>query len=357
MSLSWSKEKDGIPIAITNSKIAGLNDRILFLHSDKSLGVARNKKKLDADLHDVEKAVYKSNVKQKPRVVEKIYQALYDGVTVDEFTDKDEEVEELYEKICSKHSENKSVELEDATFNLLPTIPPLKDGNFRQTIFLAAMSGSGKSWWVKEYVLLYHEAYPKNKIFFVSQGDCKDDPSLKSVAGIMTQLDEKKIMGLKDNQKIKRNKIVTKKPKSSEPLAAEGSDSDNDELGWQDFPDDCLVILDDYDGFKQPIKRVVQEILDDLLSLGRKRKISLIASSHNLNKSHCTDMLMKETQFFVLFPKGIPLYNLNYFCTRYLGFSKEKVKKIKRSDSRWIVIKPQVPSFELTQFSAQILEI
>lgn len=356
MSLSWDKGKDGVPIAITNSKTPAHNDCILYLHADKSLGVARDKKRWDADLHDVEKAVEKSRVRQKPRVVEKIFEALYDGVTAEEFEDKDDEVEDLYRTVCSKHTEATGVQLDDATFNLLPVIPPFKGGNYRQTIFLAALSGRGKSWWVKEYVLLYHEVYLKNRIFFISQGDMKDDESLKSVAGFMEQIDEKQLLGLKANQKLKGKKIVTKKKKTNEGLKSlDDSDSDNEELGWQDFPDHCLVILDDYDGFKQPMRRVVQEILDDILSLGRY--ISLIASSHNLNKSHCTDMLMKETQYFVLFPKGIPLYNLNYFCTRYLGFSKEKVRKIKRSNSRWIVVHPQTPSFELSQFSAQIIEI
>ena len=336
MSLSWIETPDSIAVAITSSKQPKNNDKILYLSNSKS-EEDPEKKSTGGILHEIERMVEYSDIHKKQSTTKKIYQAYVDDVPVTAFQDPIPKVVEIYKKIATRPI-NKMITLDDGVFEFLPLMPKyLKEGNYRQSIFVCGMAGSGKTWWVKKYVLLYHEAYPKNKIYFISQQDLDDDESLTEIRPFVKQITVAQLIGDKDA--------------GEEPLQ------------WTDVPKNSLVLFDDYDGFpdakskKEPsLKKIVHVLLDDLLRNGRKHYISVIASSHELNKTHKNETVMKEMEYFVLFPDGIMLYHLNYFGTKYLGISKDKVKQIKTNKSRWVMIRRRVPMFELTEHTAQIVK-
>jgi hypothetical protein len=329
MSFSWEKDKDGIAVAITSSKTKSLNDRILYLHKKvygedkKRLG---NIKKIK--LHDIERLVEIEPVKNKTKVVSKLYKAISNGD--DEFYDADPKVMELYERLGAMPDKN-GIELPDGvTFELLPRMPEdLVDGNYRQSIFIVGQGGSGKSYWLRQYVMLYHEMYPKNKVFYISQEDIINDESLKDITKFVKQISKEQLLGVDD----------------IEPLE------------WTDIPDKSLVLFDDYEGYgkKDPLKTVVHKLLDNLLLNGRKHYITVLASAHELNKQQ-NSIVLKEMQYYVLFPDGVSLYHLTYFCKNYLGFSKERIQSIKNNRSRWVVIHKQVPMYLLSQHICEVLE-
>lgn len=337
MSLSWNKSPDSIAVAITNSKDAKSNDKILYLSRSKT-NENLEKKSLNGKLHEIENLVLSSNIEKKTNAVKKIFKAFSEDVPAFEFEDSDPVVIEVYKKILGRGIET-MIQLDNATFEFVPLMKKdLKDGNYRQSIFISGMAGSGKSYWLKRFVLLYHEEFPKNKIYFISQQNLKEDESLEEIWPFTTQITEKQLMGDKE--------------KEEEPLQ------------WTDIPKHSLILFDDYDGFpkkkktkKDPsIYDVVHELLNNILMNGRKHYISVVASSHELNKAHKNETIMKEMDYFVLFPDGIMLYHLTYFGTRYLGLSKQKIKQIKNCKSRWVLIRRKVPMLELTEFTAQILK-
>ena len=49
----------------------------------------------------------------------------------------------------------------------------------RSILYVAGQSGSGKTWFCKEYLLEYQKIFPKNEIYMFST--VSDDPSLKEV--------------------------------------------------------------------------------------------------------------------------------------------------------------------------------
>lgn len=336
MSLSWKKSPDSIAIAITNSKDPKYNDKILYLSRNKN-DENLEKKSLIGKLHEIETMVLASNIEKKTSAVKKIFKAYSEDIPICDFDDVDSTVVEVYKRIVGKGAE-RLITLENATFEFVPLMKKdLKDGNYRQSIFISGMAGSGKSYWLKRYVLLYHEEYPKNKIYFISQQDLKDDESLEEIKSFTTQITESQLIGNKDN--------------GEEPLQ------------WTDIPKNSLILLDDYDAFpkkkkgKEPsLYEIVHDLLNNILINGRKHYISIVASSHELNKTHKNETIMKEMEYFVLFPDGIMLYHLNYFGTKYLGLSKEKIKQLKNCKSRWVLIRRKVPMIELSEYTAQILK-
>jgi hypothetical protein len=341
MSLSWTKSPDSVAIAITNSKQANMNDKVLYLSPKKDID--ESKRSVDGKLHRIESLVLMSKIKKKTQSIKKIYDAFVKEKSLSEFHDPDNEVIEVYKKIISEPVSN-SIQLHNAIFEFLPLLPTDmgRNGNYRQSVFLTGMNGSGKTFWMKRYILLWHEVYPSSKVYFISDQTLSDDESLKEIVSFTKQITKEQLIGDKEAGEEPLNwKDIIESKKKDEPV---------------------LVIFDDYDDFEEPdnkkapnLNKIVHKLLDALLRNGRKHKIFVLASSHELNH-HKSKTILKECDNFVLFPDGITLYHLEYFCTKYLGLTKQKVKEIKDSKSRWVLLRRRVPLLELTEYSAHILK-
>ena len=329
MSLSWEKGTDGLAIAITSSKSKLWNNKILFLNDDNK-GI-KTKKLLSKD--EVSKYVG-SKVKDRNKVITKLFNALEKN---EAFNDTNEELNIIYETLKRKSGEQDAVILPpDSKFELLPLRPQdIKDGNQRTTLFVSGMAGSGKTYLCKQFIMLYSEMYPTNKIYFISQQDKDNDPSLKEVRGMMEQISIEDIMN------------------EEQPIT------------WESFiSKPCLTFFDDYDGFPtEKVKRggtsqfkKVQSLIDDLLRNGRKFGISVLISSHDLNKTNKNETILKECEYFCIYPNGIMLYHLNYFGQKYLGLSKQQIKDIKADKSRWIILRRKFPILMLTEYECKIIK-
>ena len=183
MSLSFTKAENAIPIAITSSKVRSMNDKILYLHPHE---FKREKSSKVIDIRQIEKELRSLKIKNIPKYVNKIQDALHKNVLPDNFNDIDIE-SDIYRQIYNKMSDNNAIELDHGTtFNMMPLLPPLQQGKERQTIFIGAQAGSGKSYFIMEYINLYHEAWSKNKIFLISQA--KEDSTLDAAKATITNL-------------------------------------------------------------------------------------------------------------------------------------------------------------------------
>ena len=171
----------------------------------------------------------------------------------------------------------------------------------RQIISSLGPSGSGKSYIAKLYMQDYKKQFKKNPMF------------------IMSALDEDKTLDkdLPDLQRIKINdKFI------SEPLE------------MNDFPDHCLVMLDDTDSIRnKDAKAQVDLLKDEILQTGRHKYITCILTSHQACNGKETKLLLNEShQIFVFMSSGA---NYQRLLQTYIGLSTQQINKLKKMKTRY----------------------
>lgn len=179
----------------------------------------------------------------------------------------------------------------------------------REILYIAGRSGSGKSYYAKNYVKEYKKKYKDREIYYFSY---LTDPD--------KTLEELKINRFKLDKKFLETEL---------------------EIG---FFEKSLVIMDDIDFISdKAIYKKVREILDKILCTGRHKEISCIYTSHVLTNNHQTKMILNESHTITIFLSGLPKRNVDYLLEAYLGFDKEDIAKVKRIKSRWITFYKSFP--------------
>ena len=177
--------------------------------------------------------------------------------------------------------------------------------NQRMTLFVAGESGSGKSYFVREYAKRYNHMFRKNFIYLISYLD-KDET-----------LDEyKKIIRIKAFQ--------------------------------QDFLDECLdidlnefknslVIFDDIDSvINKKTKEKIYGLLNKMLRIGRHMNISVCYAGHELYASPEIKMLLNESMSITFFPKRLNYKKMKYLLETYFGLNKNQIERIRSIKDRSI---------------------
>jgi hypothetical protein len=186
----------------------------------------------------------------------------------------------------------------------------------RSILYVTAPSGSGKSYYTREYISEYHRMYPKRPIIVFSALDsCETLDKLKYLKRIN----------------------INKPDFLSIPLSAE------------DFKE-SLVIMDDVDSITDKnIKKKVYSILTSINNTGRHFKVSLIFTSHVACSGNETKSILNESHSLTVFVKNMGGKMSKYLLENYLGLDKEEIKRIKNvKDSRYITI---VKSYPMVFFS------
>jgi len=175
----------------------------------------------------------------------------------------------------------------------------------RQILYVTAPSGSGKSYYSKQFIEDYHKAYPKRPVFvFSSLNECATLDKLKYLKRI----------------KIKESKFLST------------------ELNAGDFKE-SLCVFDDCDVISNKlVKLKVFEILNAILETGRHFKVSCIFTSHNANMGLDTKRILNESHSITIFPRNMGNKPLRYLLGEYLGFDANEIKKLKKCNGRWVTI-------------------
>lgn len=195
------------------------------------------------------------------------------------------------------------MKLENGSFQLIPD-----KSSDRMTMYCTGSAGSGKSYFIAEYVKEYHLLYPDNLIFLISESN--EDPAFDNL------------------------EYVKRLPVDESWLS--------DPIDWNDFQS-CLVIFDDIDSMTGKLGKEVWRLRDKLLKNSRKFKVSVISSAHN---STGTDLksVLNESQIIVFFMSN---YNraLKYLLENYIGMSRKGVDKLRKmTDSRWTAVCKTFPN-------------
>jgi hypothetical protein len=168
---------------------------------------------------------------------------------------------------------------------------------FRDTIFCAGSAGSGKSYWVSQYVKEYHSTYKNNTIYLISE--CKEDP-------VFDKLDY--VKRIKIDDELLENPIL-----------------------YDEF-DNCLVIYDDIDAINGKLGKYIYSLRDKHLKNSRKNHVSVISTNHTFTGTDLKAVL-NESDVIVFFMAN---YNrsLKYLLENYVGLNKQSIKNLKKHKSR-----------------------
>lgn len=192
----------------------------------------------------------------------------------------------------------------------------------RSVLYVTGQSGSGKSYYCKNYIEQYHKMYPKNEVFMFSS--LADDATL----------DKLKYM--------KRIKI------KEQPFL-------NAELETSDFSK-SLCIFDDCDVISnKEIKLKVFKLLNAFLETGRHFNISVIFTSHNATMGLDTKRILNECHSITLYPRNLGGKTSKYLLDGYLGLDKEQIKKLKKVNSRWVTILKTYPQMCISEREAWVI--
>ncbi len=186
----------------------------------------------------------------------------------------------------------------------------------RSILYITAPSGSGKSYYTRQYIEQYHKTYPKREVMIVSA--LESDTTLDKLTY------------------LKRINI-----KNPDFLAMD--------LSAADFKD-SLIVFDDTDSIGlKPIKIKVMAILTSILNTGRHHNVSVIYTSHLACNGLETKNILNECHSITIFPKNLGGKSSKYLLDNYLGLDKDEIKRIKNvKGSRWCTI---VKSYPMVFFS------
>ena len=222
----------------------------------------------------------------------------YDGKIVSVTADKDDgDGDGLFKSFSSMKLTG------DAKFAVYP------NNKIERSIgYISGASGSGKSTFIKHYVDHYHKLFPRNPIYLLSrkgQDDSLDSPLIKRI-----RLDESFYQ---------------------------------DPIPYEEFAN-SLVLSDDLDTVKKPVelRNAINHLLDEIMELGRSLHVSLLVTSHVINRSSETRNIINEAHFVVLFLKSSSTYT--YFLQQYMGFNLKQIRKLKKIEGRSITINRGYPN-------------
>jgi hypothetical protein len=220
-----------------------------------------------------------------------------------------------------KPVEDGADELKTKNGAVLQQIPNKKKE--RDVLYIYGQSGSGKSYYIQQYLKEYHKMFPKNSVFMFSS--LEKDPAFDKM------------------EYMKRIKIKED--------AFMGAD-----LTSKDF-ENTLCIIDDCDVITlKKVRMKVMTLLNNLLETGRHTKTSVIFTSHLSSNGLESRRILNEAHSITLFPANLNGKSSKYFLDNYLGFTKEQIKKIKDLPSRAITVVKSYPQVILYEGGACLLK-
>ena len=181
----------------------------------------------------------------------------------------------------------------------------------RDVLYIAGQSGSGKSYYLKNFCKQYNAIFPDRSIYLLSP--VQNDISLDGI------------------KNVKRINIDT-----DEFLEID--------LECDDFKE-SLVAFDDCDSIKdKPLRRKIDAILSMLLNRGRHTKTTVVYISHLLCNGQETKQILNEAHSITIFPKSLGGRALKYLLENYLCLDKNQIDQIKNLNSRHVTVCKTYPT-------------
>jgi len=191
---------------------------------------------------------------------------------------------------------------------------PIADYNKERTVnYVVGASGSGKSYYICEWVKDYKKKYKKNPIYLFS--------SLSSDETLDT---------------IKPQRIIL------------DATFLNEDIDLEMYRDSCCI-FDDCDTISdKKMKAKVYTLMNMVLNTGRHFNITVWSVNHTPtgNKTE-TKTILNEAHTLVYFPINMNR-QLLYLLENYTSLDKKAINSIRKLNSRWVCIYKQYPQVVIT---------
>lgn len=310
-SLSYEKSKTAKPIAVVRG--GDEDGKILYLHPEDTKSGA--KKEVKAVKYMKELTFVKSG--ERVKLMNQLSEGIAKGLDADAIVGLPDKAKEVYKRIQTDCSNDKSIELpDDSTFQPIPDPDP----KCRQVWYVAGQSGSGKSYFARGIAENYKKLYPDREIYLISK--------------------------LNEDETLDKMKIGKPHRLSLQSLV-------DDPVDLDEFKD-CLIIFDDWDTLDKPYFQVVHKLIEDLAIMGRHTCTSMLILSHYLTNYSKTRLILGEAQCLVLYPLATSQKALKYVCEHYGGMDKEDIAGLKKR-GRWVLIHKNYPSYVISAHEANLL--
>lgn len=191
----------------------------------------------------------------------------------------------------------------------------------RSILYITGQSGSGKSYYTRNYVLEYKKCFPKNNIYIFSS--LTEDETLDKIP---------KIKRIKFTEKFMLHEFIIEDFKNS------------------------LLIFDDIDSETNKMKKQkIYGLLNTVLNTGRHVRCSVIFTSHTSCAGNETKLILSEAHSITIFPKNMGNRSLKYLLDGYFGLDKHQINYIKKINSRWVTLIKTYPSILISEKEAVVL--
>lgn len=190
----------------------------------------------------------------------------------------------------------------------------------REILYVSAPQGAGKTTYVKNYIKEYIKVYPNNKIFLFSK--LESDPSIDDI------------------KKIKRIQI--------------NNDLVNEPIDIKELRNSC-VIFDDVVTLRGKVRKAIFDLIDDIIIIGRRQKITCIVTSHLLCNYKETRDILNEMTSITVFPRASSYHNIYYCLKMHFGMDKKTINNIFKLNSRWVTIFKSYPKAILYDHGIYVL--
>lgn len=310
-SLSFDKTKGAKPIAVV--KGGDYDHEVLYIHDDDHKG-KKPKSDIDAKKYATEMRDIPS--KERVQMLSRLGDAKKKGLTADQLIGETAFAKSLYDRIITDEAKDTSINLpDDSTFQVLPSPDPEK----REVFYIAGASGSGKSYMAKGIAECYKKLHPTREVYLISK--LGEDSTL-------------------DTMKPPPKRI-------------------NIQTLIDDYPEldefkDCCVIFDDYDTFTGNAEKVIHKLIDDLATMGRHTRTTMLCLSHYLTNYKKTRLLLNEATHIVVYPMATSFHALGYLLKTHIGMTKDDVRDLKKM-GRWVCVYKHYPQWLISAHHARVL--
>ena len=205
-------------------------------------------------------------------------------------------------------------------------LEPLLDPEYRNVVYIAGPSGSGKSTYASVLANTFHKLFPKKDIFFFGRKSPKEDPAFAK---------NKKIIPVPIDANIVNNQVFL-----------------------EDIDKGSLVIFDDVGTIHNKAQKdAVFHLMNDLMEVGRAKKIDVIITNHLINPEdrRFGRTVLNEMHSITIFGRSGSSYQINYVLKKYFGLDKKQIKEILELPSRWVTVYKTYPLAVLHEHGAYIL--
>jgi len=309
-SLSFDKVAGAKPICIV--KGGKYDGKVLYIHTDDHKGA---KPVLDINPNNYTTEMRDLKPQERTKLIARLQEAYSKGLASDQLIGESALGKQLYDRIISDNAKTTKVDLtDDGQFHLVPSPDPEK----REVFYIAGASGSGKSYIARGIAEVYKKLFPDRGIYLISK--LEEDETLDK---------------LKDLKRIKIQSLIDDYP----PL--------------EEF-ENCLVIFDDYDTFTGNAEKTIHKLIDDLATMGRHTKTTMLCLSHYLTNYKKTRLLLNEATHIVVYPMATSFHALSYLLKTHIGMTKDDVRDLKKM-GRWVCVYKHYPQFLISSQHARVL--